>query len=1179
MRTLFVFLLFAVCAAYRSGFAESEWNSPLVREAAFWGCDFQRHAINVIDIDLDGTDDLLIAGEISTCAVACGTPKMIWMPNALNAPIEASVPDFDPQLTPRPMKTSTSATTGMSLLMVPEYQNAATALMLRLFLSVAPNATYIEGPLPVAYGASAAAVADATGDGLDDAFVVSVDGTTWLINNGNDTFVTRSAPSVAYSVLLQIRLGKLFGTLGLDLLVFDNSVATYRTYANLTMVIEPAFAAQIPPIAGYSGDVVLAPFLGTALDDIALAYGAGRNNSFVVLGNDGANLTQVPTPILQSSGAHVLAAADLDGDGTIDLATCTALAQQCGVSFNNGTAFSALVEFEAAQEAALAASRPVASSVGFVYRIEDYGSVPASDAIFERIVVSGRQVLSVPVGTKELPVQLAAGAAAVGDFNKDGCVDVVALGANPYGPIESVLLGQCTGAFLQNALTVKPLSQAAAVLADFDGDSYPDYLAFGNGLSGIASDYRHGALLQSAADKLDATAPPVRIAAITAADFDGDGLNDALYSGFNSPTAQPFVVLLNNASGYLRVAYRLDGAVGLGNKIGVGATGPATPRTAVVPSRFSVSELNMFDMLPNGTVVHEAFDAFGQGAYTQAGDDLDGDGWLDVMILVAGYSYEVWFGLGNRTFGRQITVHSWDSALGSAVGTSSGSTVFILGGGQFVTYDVATGAGTTALPTGSVVYESNTGSLAAADFDNDGIPDVFVARDGECGFDVLLSGVAPPSDTTSSGTTSGGDGGDGSGDDESSFAAMLAGIIGGSTLFCVAIGGMVCAVCICVVILVVVCAICCVVVCIVAVGGTSALAVGGGGGTAGAGGVAIVYSSHSEKGSEDGWLMNSESQIVALEQKHAVERMFADTNVPRIDEAEIKVGARLARGSYGTVYHGIYKGVERAVKMIEYDGNMKAMTLVFAEASLMYNVSNHPNIVSLLGVSITSEYVTLIMEYCKYGSLEGMLVSGLVTRDEKKTMLKQIAAALVYLHREDIMHRDVAARNVLVDEQRVAKLSDFGMAHVFGNDEDDAGDWIGPVRWMAPEAIGNRLFTPASDVWAFGVLMWEVWNNGELPYREYATLTEVARAVQSGVTLSPPAEMPEVHALVMRNIFGATDSERPTMKTVLDSISTDYDTERSDLPAYDESDVDPLIGNTDDESVYIGAISLIDGII
>lgn len=132
----------------------------------------------------------------------------------------------------------------------------------------------------------------------------------------------------------------------------------------------------------------------------------------------------------------------------------------------------------------------------------------------------------------------------------------------------------------------------------------------------------------------------------------------------------------------------------------------------------------------------------------------------------------------------------------------------------------------------------------------------------------------------------------------------------------------------------------------------------------------------------------------------------------------------------------------------------------------------------MLGISSNETDIYVIMEYCDRGSLDKLVQKVKMDSFSKLKLLQSSAAGIAHLHREHIVHRDIAARNILVSSPLRAKVADFGMSRIV-NQFDDKGvtaSNIGPIRWMSPESIGKREYSTASDVWMFGILCTEVWN-------------------------------------------------------------------------------------------------------
>jgi serine/threonine protein kinase len=156
------------------------------------------------------------------------------------------------------------------------------------------------------------------------------------------------------------------------------------------------------------------------------------------------------------------------------------------------------------------------------------------------------------------------------------------------------------------------------------------------------------------------------------------------------------------------------------------------------------------------------------------------------------------------------------------------------------------------------------------------------------------------------------------------------------------------------------------------------------------------------------------------------------------------------------------------------------------EAEIL-NSCNHINIVKLYGVCYeNSQLKYLIMEYMNMGDLHSYLTENRLNNKNKMleqlliNIIKQISNGCLYLENNKIIHRDLAARNCLLNNQFVVKISDFGLAkniiYVIKNKRPL------PLRWMAPESIFDGLFTSKSDVWSFGILLYEIFTFGSQPY-------------------------------------------------------------------------------------------------
>eukprot|EP00035_Acanthoeca_spectabilis_P015659 m.314124 g.314124 ORF g.314124 m.314124 type:complete len:1717 (-) comp16409_c0_seq9:26-5176(-) len=214
------------------------------------------------------------------------------------------------------------------------------------------------------------------------------------------------------------------------------------------------------------------------------------------------------------------------------------------------------------------------------------------------------------------------------------------------------------------------------------------------------------------------------------------------------------------------------------------------------------------------------------------------------------------------------------------------------------------------------------------------------------------------------------------------------------------------------------------------------------------------------------------------------------------------------------------------------------------EAALMA-LCEHYNLVHLLGIVTVPRNMPplLVMEYCEHGTVLDVVRGSCESDIDLHLLLSfchDVASGLKYLGSRRIVHRDVAARNVLLDSAFTCKLSDFGMsAAVCKGDGDYSSNYVKmpgelPIRWAAIEVLKEGKYSRASDVWAFGVFVHEIMSRGAVPYKEFATLAETTEQVKSGYQLRCPPECPEViHELVMVPCWRPHPSHRPGFSTIV----------------------------------------------
>ncbi|KAK1795551.1 hypothetical protein P4O66_001049 [Electrophorus voltai] len=276
-----------------------------------------------------------------------------------------------------------------------------------------------------------------------------------------------------------------------------------------------------------------------------------------------------------------------------------------------------------------------------------------------------------------------------------------------------------------------------------------------------------------------------------------------------------------------------------------------------------------------------------------------------------------------------------------------------------------------------------------------------------------------------------------------------------------------------------------------------------------------------------------------------------------ISRKSIVLGRILGSGFFGEVYEGVYKKengekVSVAVKTCK-DCSPDVMEKFMSEAVIMKNL-DHPHIVSLIGI-IEEDPVWIVMELYKYGELGDYLTKNqnILTSVTLVLFSLQICKALVYLQGKNMVHRDIAVRNVLVAAPECVKLGDFGLSRYIENDEYyKASVTRLPIKWMAPESINFRRFTTASDVWMFAVCMWEIMSHGQQPFF-WLDNRDVINQLEQGIRLPKPDSCPPALYSLMTRCWSYDPNERPTFTELVCKISDVHKMEK-ELEAEKERD-------------------------
>ncbi|XP_014800784.1 PREDICTED: fibroblast growth factor receptor 2 isoform X5 [Calidris pugnax] len=278
---------------------------------------------------------------------------------------------------------------------------------------------------------------------------------------------------------------------------------------------------------------------------------------------------------------------------------------------------------------------------------------------------------------------------------------------------------------------------------------------------------------------------------------------------------------------------------------------------------------------------------------------------------------------------------------------------------------------------------------------------------------------------------------------------------------------------------------------------------------------------------------------------------------------KLTLGKPLGEGCFGQVVMAEAVGIDKdrpkeavtvAVKMLKDDATEKDLSDLVSEMEMMKMIGKHKNIINLLGACTQDGPLYVIVEYASKGNLReylrarrppGMEYSFDINRVPEEQMTfkdlvsctYQLARGMEYLASQKCIHRDLAARNVLVTENNVMKIADFGLARDINNIDYYKKTTNGrlPVKWMAPEALFDRVYTHQSDVWSFGVLMWEIFTLGGSPYPGIP-VEELFKLLKEGHRMDKPANCTNELYMMMRDCWHAVPSQRPTFKQLVEDL-------------------------------------------
>lgn len=263
-----------------------------------------------------------------------------------------------------------------------------------------------------------------------------------------------------------------------------------------------------------------------------------------------------------------------------------------------------------------------------------------------------------------------------------------------------------------------------------------------------------------------------------------------------------------------------------------------------------------------------------------------------------------------------------------------------------------------------------------------------------------------------------------------------------------------------------------------------------------------------------------------------------------LDSSKLKYGAKVAGGSYGDVYRGQYLGAPVAIKALRLHSDERQSSILedFLKELSVLRKLRHKHVVQLIGASAGPPACVLVTEFCAGGALSGHLRRNrpVLPHAEQLRLALHVARGMDYLHRCGVVHRDLKAANLLLDDHGVCKVGDFGLARVIDGTagaESSLTSETGTYRWMAPEVITHARYGAKCDVYSFAIVLWEIASAGAMPYPGMPSLHVALGVAQSpglrpNIPMSAPAEL----VRLMPRCWAEVADDRPPFEELVRAL-------------------------------------------
>ncbi|XP_009624105.1 serine/threonine-protein kinase STY46-like [Nicotiana tabacum] len=255
-----------------------------------------------------------------------------------------------------------------------------------------------------------------------------------------------------------------------------------------------------------------------------------------------------------------------------------------------------------------------------------------------------------------------------------------------------------------------------------------------------------------------------------------------------------------------------------------------------------------------------------------------------------------------------------------------------------------------------------------------------------------------------------------------------------------------------------------------------------------------------------------------------------------IDAALLKYEYKIATGSTGDLYKGSFQSQEVAIKVLKAECLNEVVQKDFAQEVYILRKVRHKNVVQFIGACIKPPLLCIITEFMSGGSLYDFLhkTKGLFNLPSVLKVAIDVSKGMIYLHQNNIIHRDLKTANLLMDENQLVKVADFGVARVQVQSGVMTAE-TGTYRWMAPEVIGHRPYDRKADVFSFGIVLWELLT-GKLPYEYLTPLQAAVAVVQKGLRPTIPTHTHPMFVELLERCWQQDPCLRPEFSEILEIL-------------------------------------------